>query len=177
MWLRPGYSLNLCIPLHAGSCCFRRLPTGASRFMTVSLLLSLVTMIQILFNSSNIHLRVVSSFIFYPSRKFPDKITNYLRDISSTDTLIQMATHFTEQNQTCRDPLCSEFLSAIDRDHFQQCVETVKKTILGPPPLGSCHFMNGSNRAPVALASFEGSGNTWVRGLLEQVTGICTGKS
>ena len=88
-----------------------------------------------------------------------------------------MATHSVEQNHTCRDPLCSEFLSAIDRDHFQQCVETVKKTVLRPPPLGSCHFMDGSNRAPVALASFEGSGNTWIRGLLEEVTGICTGKS
>lgn len=35
--------------------------------------------------------------------------------------------------------------------------------------------MNGTFRAPVALASFPGSGNTWVRGLLEKATGICTG--
>ena len=27
----------------------------------------------------------------------------------------------------------------------------------------------------MALASFPGSGNTWVRGLLETATGICTG--
>ena len=40
---------------------------------------------------------------------------------------------------------------------------------------GPCHFMDGSNRAPVALASFPGSGNTWVRGLLEKATGVCTG--
>ena len=35
---------------------------------------------------------------------------------------------------------------------------------LGPPALGSCHFMNmnDNNQAPVAPASFEGSGNTWV---------------
>ena len=40
---------------------------------------------------------------------------------------------------------------------------------------GPCHFINGSRRAPVALASFPGSGNTWVRGLLEMATGVCTG--
>ena len=44
-------------------------------------------------------------------------------------------------------------------------------------PLGKCHFMNGTNRAAVALVSFPGSGNTWVRGLLEQATGVCTGRS
>ena len=117
----------------------------------------------------------MSSFIIYPSRKFQDEITKYLREVSSTDTVSQMAILPTEQNHTCRDPLCSEFLSAMDKNHFQQCVETVKNAGFGSPALGSCHFMNGSNRAPVALASFEGSGNTWVRGLLEQVTGICTG--
>ena len=30
-------------------------------------------------------------------------------------------------------------------------------------------------RDPVALTSFPGSGNTWVRGLLEKATGVCTG--
>ena len=39
-----------------------------------------------------------------------------------------------------------------------------------------CCFMNGSKRAAVALVSHPGSGNTWVRGLLEKATGICTGK-
>ena len=36
--------------------------------------------------------------------------------------------------------------------------------------------MNGAERAAVALVSFPGSGNTWVRGLLEQASGICTGE-
>ncbi len=40
---------------------------------------------------------------------------------------------------------------------------------------GECHFMNGSSRSAVALASFPGSGNTWARGLLERATGVCTG--
>ena len=38
-----------------------------------------------------------------------------------------------------------------------------------------CSFIDGKRRLPVALASTEGSGNTWVRGLLEKATGICTG--
>ena len=36
--------------------------------------------------------------------------------------------------------------------------------------------MNGTNWAAVALVSFPGSGNTWVRGLLQQATGVCTGR-
>ena len=45
------------------------------------------------------------------------------------------------------------------------------------PPIAEndCNFMDGSHRQPVALASTEGSGNTWIRGLLEKATGICTG--
>ena len=43
-------------------------------------------------------------------------------------------------------------------------------------PLEECHFMNGTNRAAVALVNFPGSGNTRVRGLLEQATGVCTGR-
>ena len=41
----------------------------------------------------------------------------------------------------------------------------------------TCHFMDGNNRSPVCLESFPGSGNTWFRGLLERVTGICTGRN
>ena len=35
--------------------------------------------------------------------------------------------------------------------------------------------MNGEGRKRVGLVSLPGSGNTWVRGLLEKATGICTG--
>ena len=41
---------------------------------------------------------------------------------------------------------------------------------------GPFHFINGTRRAAVALTSFPGSGNTWVRGLLEKATGVCTGE-
>lgn len=39
----------------------------------------------------------------------------------------------------------------------------------------TCHFMNGTNRPAVLLMTFTGSGTTWLRELLEQATGICTG--
>ena len=41
---------------------------------------------------------------------------------------------------------------------------------------GCCHFLRGEGRETVLLASYPGSGNTWVRGLLQKITGICTGK-
>ena len=40
----------------------------------------------------------------------------------------------------------------------------------------ACHFMNGTLRGSVALFSYPGSGNTWLRQLLEKATGICTGE-
>jgi hypothetical protein len=41
----------------------------------------------------------------------------------------------------------------------------------------TCRFVKvwGNSRRAVALNSQEGSGNTWLRGLLEKATGICTG--
>ena len=35
--------------------------------------------------------------------------------------------------------------------------------------------MNGDGKPVVALVSLPGSGNTWVRGLLQKATGVCTG--
>ena len=72
-------------------------------------------------------------------------------------------------NYQCSDQICSEFLSKRDKDNIRQCIK--KPCHIIP----KCHFMNGTHRAPVALISFPGSGNTWVRGLLEKVTGVCTG--
>ena len=37
--------------------------------------------------------------------------------------------------------------------------------------------MNGTNRATVALVSFPGSINMSVKGLLEEATGVCIGRS
>ena len=80
--------------------------------------------------------------------------------------------------KNCSDTLCLKHLSGKERGYFDECTQ---RTIafeykFGPiTNSGQCRFQNGTGRVPVALASFPGSGNTWVRGLLEKVTGFCTG--
>lgn len=74
----------------------------------------------------------------------------------------------------CRENHCAEFLTLADKNYQKSCVrETQMKVSLLKE--NNCSFMDGRNRLPVALISPEGSGNTWVRGLLEKATGICTG--
>ena len=80
--------------------------------------------------------------------------------------------------ESCTDPLCLENLSDKERVYFSKCKQKAisMENKFGPiTNTGQCRFQNGTNRVPVALASFPGSGNTWVRGLLEKVTGLCTG--
>ena len=80
----------------------------------------------------------------------------------------------------CSDSLCLEYLSKPERSDFDKCTSRgmyllqrkLKSSALSN---GTCHFVNGTGRRRVALASFPGSGNTWVRGLLEMTSGICTG--
>ena len=83
----------------------------------------------------------------------------------------------------CSDPVCLEYLTQQDKRNFEKCTSRARMRYSQlfndtdvTLPLGKCHFMNGTNRAPVALVSFPWSGNTWVRGLLEQATGVCTGR-
>ena len=74
---------------------------------------------------------------------------------------------------TCENQLCSEFLTRLDTPHFKYCLR--KSRLKVEPEKSICHFISGRRRSPIALASFPGSGNTWVRGLLQNITGICTG--
>ena len=80
--------------------------------------------------------------------------------------------------EQCNDKYCLEYLSEVERRQFDECKQ---RTLNEKDRFGSiqsndtCHFQNGTNRHPVALASFPGSGNTWMRGLLQKITGICTG--
>ena len=80
-------------------------------------------------------------------------------------------------DHVCEDVLCSEFLTQEDLKRMDWCAKKLINNLV-PTPVPSCHFMNGtsSQMANVALISFPGSGNTWIRGLLEKATGICTGK-
>ncbi len=85
-----------------------------------------------------------------------------------------------EMNTQCDSDTCLNLLSEVERDQYSLCYNrtiTMKsKKKFGAIISGSCHFQNGSERYSVALGSFQGSGNTWLRGLLEKLTGICTGK-
>ena len=74
---------------------------------------------------------------------------------------------------------CSELLNSDDSARWNDCSESAR--IISAQRTGrnktvnSCRFINAPNRDAVALVSFPGSGNTWVRGILEAVTGMCTG--
>lgn len=80
---------------------------------------------------------------------------------------------YASARKKCKNRICREHLSKSDLDHFSYCWR--KSRLTTEPTRSLCHFINGTNRAPIALASFPGSGNTWVRGLLQWATGICTG--
>ena len=83
----------------------------------------------------------------------------------------------------CRKRHCEEHLNKRELLAMKSCLQdTVRRTVNGNLSLiksvikeSKCNFMDGSRRRPVALASAEGSGNTWIRGLLEKATGTCTG--
>ena len=75
----------------------------------------------------------------------------------------------------CAEPHCQEYLSDFDRASVKWCSKKAFKNETSTVK-GDCEFMRGEGRAPVALTSLPGSGNTWIRGLLEKATGICTGE-
>ena len=79
----------------------------------------------------------------------------------------------------CLTPHCLENLTPREKGEFTECFKECFKVRrkYGDITNGGCHFMNGKARLPVALASFPGSGNTWTRGLLEKITGVCTGNN
>ena len=81
------------------------------------------------------------------------------------------------QNHECNSSICYEYLSRTESVFFDKCTNktAAKEAKFGAIQKGRCRFMNGTGRYPIALASFPGSGNTWLRGLLEKATGICTG--
>ena len=79
------------------------------------------------------------------------------------------------EKDCCAEPHCQEYLSDFDRASVKWCSKKTFKNETSTVK-GDCEFMRGEGRAPVALASLPGSGNTWIRGLLEKATGICTGE-
>ena len=79
----------------------------------------------------------------------------------------------------CYREHCTEYLNKNELLAMNRCLQETSKRITkeskSPVRENDCNFIDGSHRRPVALASTEGSGNTWIRGLLEKATGICTG--
>ncbi len=89
-----------------------------------------------------------------------------------------LATITPEMIQPCGDYdlMCKRHILPItDSKHFQSCIDKMRAGNYSEDPQPMCRLMNGTNRGAVALVSLPGSGNTWVRGLLEQATGVCTG--
>ena len=78
--------------------------------------------------------------------------------------------------ETCKEQNCAEFLSQREMYSTAQCAKLVAVELPGYEVQSStCKFLPGVGRPPVMLISAEGSGNTWLRGLLEKATGVCTG--
>lgn len=81
------------------------------------------------------------------------------------------------RTQNCSDKHCVSLLSKVQRERYFTCEQIAfRNTHVKPEDIPyNCVFRNGSGLDPVALISLPGSGNTWVRGLLEKATGLCTG--
>ena len=79
----------------------------------------------------------------------------------------------------CSDPSCVERLSPASNLSYFLCLNKSWNPDVDERYInkGCCHFLNvrDGERESVLLASFPGSGNTWIRGLLERITGLCTG--
>lgn len=86
--------------------------------------------------------------------------------------------------EKCDDLICKKYLTKSEWPYFDECVNETLYPRLNKRSEGPlveedptpCTFYNGSSKKIASmLVSFPGSGNTWFRGLLQQVTGVCTG--
>ena len=104
------------------------------------------------------------------------------RSASSNKLLEEESSHLiglrnAEDPGAClKDSACRGYLTGQARESYIQCMARVHKYGHAKKAKESgCRFVDGRRRGIVALASFPGSGNTWVRTLLEKATGICSG--
>ena len=114
----------------------------------------------------------------YPPFTFPTQ--KYIqRTFPAPSPMTNISMEDRSSRHACKTGCCSGLLSPTEKVHFSDCYTKCqeKERKFGPIVNGTCHFINGQGRLPVALASFPGSGNTWTRGLLEKVTGVCTGRN
>ena len=106
----------------------------------------------------------------------------YAKHATSTYQPPTTHTHHHHHNITrtpsqCSHPPCLQYLSAQERYIFNKCQKrTITKVSHGVPAC-KCKFRNGVGKKRAAIVSLPGSGNTWIRGLLEKASGLCTGKT
>ena len=83
----------------------------------------------------------------------------------------------TTEPNPCWDDACTGHLRTGSLETYKMCERLAYlKTLVPSQDIPRrCKFRDGRGVDSVALVSVPGSGNTWVRGLLEKVTGICTG--
>ena len=86
--------------------------------------------------------------------------------------------------EKCDDLICKKYLTESEWPYYNDCVNETLHPRLNKRSEGPlieedptpCTFYNGTaKKKATLLVSFPGSGNTWFRGLLQQVTGVCTG--
>ena len=94
---------------------------------------------------------------------------------SRVPSAINLSKNMKHATTVCIMENCLEHLSPAERVAVNRCKRSVMKLTSAQIENGRCNFLSDGDRRAVALASPEGSGNTWLRGLLEKATGICTG--
>ena len=109
--------------------------------------------------------------------QFPFPTRSLGRSTHSTPDVLDSQPMSSRVSSQCSAQYCQDLLSSSEKTHLMECYKKCDqhRSKFGPVINGTCRFVDGNNRLPVALASFPGSGNTWARGLIEKVTGICTG--
>ena len=97
---------------------------------------------------------------------------NSTLSLSSVDRQNEKPVH-----SVCKDKRCTSLISSIHLNFYKICeAMAFSKTHVDPFSIPTrCTFRENKGHVPVALVSVPGSGNTWIRGLLEKTTGICTG--
>ena len=97
------------------------------------------------------------------------------KDIASLKLVPGHQRNGTSPRDLCPHPTspCMEFLPLEEQAVFTTC--EARSVKWKNESYCQCHFMNTTGQRRVALVSLPGSGNTWLRGLLERATGVCTG--
>ena len=111
-------------------------------------------------------------------KSMPTYVTMQNNSVSSrAQTSATLATQKSSYEQPlCKLSNCVDLLTLQEQNRLKICEKQTVKYMGHQLPNPTCRFMRGgTSQGPVALNSQEGSGNSWLRGLLEKATGICTG--